>query len=193
VKVGFLDCFQESYSEAKREYGADWKVRPALFSLWGHLDGATEWLNGRHQLNRLSDDILAAARLEFSGSLDDFIDKDPRAALGPRTSSYLRAICEEISVTGFPTIDNLDPDSRIYVWQPPSNQHQKHARAVSVYLDHPEDARVLLHVWIGATDDLQHCLEKFKSDNFKWGSLGGKNGLGRSYGEWLQKQQAGDG
>lgn len=181
MRVSFRDSFQESYDEVKREYGADWKVRPALFSLWDHLVGATEWLNGRHQLNRLSDDILAAARLEFGDSLDDFIDRDPKAALGPTTSSYLRAICEEISLTGFPTINNFDPDSRIYVWQPPSNQHQEHARAVSVYLDYPEHARVLLHVWIGATHDLKDCLGKFKSTHFKWGSLG------RAYGEWLQK------
>ncbi len=178
MHVHIKNSFKHSYEAANKHYAADWEVKPAIIYLSRAIIDSTRWLNREQPLDDISDATVAAARLKPRSFLDEFIDKKTNAP-AIRTASFLRGISASKSLAGLPTIGGRDPDSRIYVWQPASKKYRMFARSVGVYLHHPANARVLLHVWIGAHHDLEDCLAEFERPDFAWINLWS------DYGEWL--------
>ena len=181
MQVHILESFNNSYDLAYQAYGADWDVKPAIVSLRRYILDAANWCNNNNPLDDMSDDTVEAARQSYSSFLNALFERDP-GALDRETASFLRGICKSIALAEFPSTSDLDHDSRIYVWHPPSRKYRKFTRSVGVYLHHPINARDLLHVWIGADHDLEDCINQFRRTDFNWSNLSS------DYGAWLIKQ-----
>lgn len=181
MHVHIKNSFKESYDAAYKHYAADWDVKPAIIHLSRAIIDSTQWLNRERPLDDMSDATVEAARLKPRSFLDGFMDRTgtPRAI---ETAAFLRGIRASRPLAGLPTIGDRDADSRIYVWHPTSKKYRMFARSVGVYLHHPVEARVLLHVWIGAHHDLEDCLAQFERPDFAW------THLWSDYGEWLAEE-----
>lgn len=180
MQVHIKDSFRKSYDAAYKQYAADWEVKPAIIDLKRTILDSTQWINGEHPLEDLSDATVEAACQKPRSFLDGFMDRKANAP-AIETASFLRGICASKSLADLSTIRGRDADSRIYVWQPTSKKYRMFARSVGVYLHHPANSRVLLHVWIGAHHDLEDCLAEFERPDFDW------TNLRSDYGEWLAR------
>ena len=178
LQICALETFQQSYHDACARYSADWDVRPSVAYLYRFILDSIKLCADDDALNDLSAEVVDAANRDHGWFSGRFFDREP-GAVDPNTAAFLRSISHSIPLTEYSSVNWHDDDSRVYVWQPSGRKYRQHARAVGIYLHHPSDARVLLHVWIGANHDIESCLAEFERADFNWGNLS------PWYGRWL--------
>ncbi len=183
VKIYVLESFKNSFDAASDKYRADHNVKSALLCLYWNLVEAARWLNDNHPLEDILESTVEAARRSENSFKRFFVDKKGEEGPDQETAAFLKGICDSRALSGMPSTSGVDPDSRLYIWQPVERMYREHVRALGVYLHYPGHGRVLLHVWIGHSYYLKDVLEKFQSDDFNWIKLW------EPYGNWLAQRR----
>lgn len=178
MQIESLKSFQESYGLACHSYRADYVVLPALIGLYRFLYDNSKDCRESGALDDVTHETVDLARQSHGSFLGRFFDRT-EGPLDRRTATFLRSVCRTVALADYPSIIRPDEKSCLHVWHPPSRRWRQHARAISVYLHHPDHGRVLAHLWIGACHDLDDRLRAFQRTDFNW------TNLWDPYGRWL--------
>lgn len=183
VKIHVLEPFRKSCDAACKKYKADHDVLGALLYLKWNLTDPVRWLNDSHPLEDILENTVEAACRSENSFKSFFVDREGEEGPDQETAAFLKGICGSRALSGMPSTSGVDPDSRLYIWQPVERMYRDHVRALGVYLHYPEHERVLLHFWIGHSYYLERALAKFQSVDFNWINLW------EPYGNWLAQRR----